>query len=272
MYSIPNRILTMRYFLYFVSTTFPFEVRVIPFLIFIVVVGSPGVEAEQEYTFVGQENYAPFSQVDEQGDFTGLDVDIIQKAAKVAGVKVKFERYPWARAVKMVRNGRADGVFGFGMKSERKEFVYYPEVPLRNVKFAFFVNDHFDGAIKGVKGIGRRLVGTVRGYFVSQEFNNDHSIQKYYANNAEQLFLQVSANRHQIAVYSRVAGIYELKRIGITNLRMFPYRNAPIYPSYLAFSKASPRGKDAYKRFSSALKQLEEEGVMNEIYNKYSLY
>lgn len=230
----------------------------------------PKAMAEEEYIFVGQENYAPFNQRDEKGNFTGLDVDIIQKAAKIAGVKVKIETYPWARAISAARNGRVDGVFGFGKTPEREIFFYYPDTPLRYVKFAFFTNEHFEGVIERDKDIGDQLIGVVRNYFISHKFNNNDTARKFYTNNAKQLFLQVSANRYQIALYSQVAGVYELKRLGITNLSIFPHKNSPKYPSYLAFSKASPRGKHAYKKFSQALKELEEKGVIDEIYHKYS--
>ncbi len=247
-------------------------VRIMLCIVLAMVVGSNEIRAEQEYLFVGQENYAPFNMVDDQGKLTGLDVEIVQKAAEVAGAKVKIMVYPWAGTLKLVRNGKADGVFGCGKKPDREEFLYYPEIPVRYVKFSFFVNEHFEGTIKGVKDIGNREVGVVRGYFVSKEFNDDPTILKDYANNTEQLLRQVSVNRRQIAVYSRIAGAYELKRLGITNLHAFLYKDAPTYPSYLAFSKASPRGKEAYKVFSNALKQLKKEGVLDEIYQKYSQF
>lgn len=235
-----------------------------------IVIELPEAMAEEEYTFVGQENYAPFNQRDEKGNFTGLDVDIIQKAAKIAGVKVKIETYPWARAVSVAQNGRVDGVFGFGKTPERETFFYYPDTPLRYVKFAFFTNEHFEGVLERDEDIGNRLIGVVRNYFVSHKFNNNNTAQKFYTNNAKQLFLQVSANRYQIALYSQVAGVYELKRLGITNLSIFPHKGSPKHPSYLAFSRASPRGKLAYKKFSQALKELEEKGVIDDIYHKYS--
>ncbi len=247
-------------------------VRIMLFLVIIVTVGSQKIRAEQEYLFVGQEDYAPFNVIDDKGNLTGLDVEIIKKAAEIAGVKVKIDVYPWAGTLKLVKKGKADGVFGCGKKPEREEFLYYPETPARYVKFVFFVNEHFEGTIDGIKDIRNREVGVVRNYFVSHEFNDDPAILKYYANNTNQLLRQVSINRRQIAVYSWIAGAYKLKLLGITNLRSFPYKNAPTYPSYLAFSKASPRGKKAYEIFSHALKRLEEKGVLDAIYHKYTGY
>lgn len=239
-------------------------------ILILIIINSSKAIAEHVYTFVGQESYAPFNYVDAKGKLVGIDVEIIQKAAETAGVKVNIKTYPWARAVLMAQNGTVDGVFGFGKKPDREIYFYYPETPLRNVRFAFFVNENFDGVIEEHKDIGNQLIGVVRNYFISSEFNGNHTIRKFYANTPEQLLLQVSKNRYQIAIYSQIAGTYEMKRLGINNLRIYPYNDAPVYPTYLAFSKASPQGEEAYKKFSQVLKQLKKNGVIDEIHQKHS--
>ncbi len=247
-------------------------VRIMLCLILILVFGSTEIQAEQEYIFVGMENYPPFNIIDDQGQLTGLDIEIVKKAAKVAGVRLKIKLYPWGRALDLVRHGDVAGVFNCGKKPEREAFLLYPEIPIRYVAFAFFVNEHVKGKIERIKDIGNQEVGVVRDYFVSKEFNDDPAIEKYYAVDMKQLFLQVAGNRRKIAVHSWIAGAYEIKRLGIKKLRAFLYKDAPTYPSYLAFSKASPQGKEAYEKFSLSLKQLEKEGFIDKIYQKYSRF
>ena len=101
--------------------------------------------ADEPYLLVGHEDYLPFSYIDDEGQLAGLDVEIIQKAAELAGIKVTIKLFPWARAMHMVETGEADGIFGCGFTPERAQYLLYPETPVREVKFAFFVNQHFKG-------------------------------------------------------------------------------------------------------------------------------
>ena len=44
---------------------------------------------------VGSDSYPPFIYVDENGDFSGIDVEIAKEAFKRLGYSVEFEIIPW---------------------------------------------------------------------------------------------------------------------------------------------------------------------------------
>jgi len=240
------------------------------YLIFIIMtVFSGELLAEEKYVIVGQENYAPFNMQDKNGELSGIDIEIITRAAEIAGVKLSITLLPWARALKMAVIGEADGIFGCGRKPEREKVLHYPETPVRNVEIGFFVNKHFKGEIKSLGRLKGQSIGVVVNYFASKEFNDDNTILKEHAANATVLFKKLMHNRNQVAIYSKMAGIYKLKKLGFKNFRYFRYIDAPLYPSYFAFSKKSPNGKKLFKKLSPALKKLKETGEIDEIYKKY---
>jgi len=218
--------------------------------------------------FVAQDDYAPFQYYDEQGAASGLDVEVIRKAADIVGMKASFVLVPWVRALTMVETGQADGVFGCGKKTEREEFLYFPETPLRYSEMVFFANDHFQGEINRLDDVGDRKVGCVVDYLVNKEFNESTSIDKDFANSTESLFLKLAANRYPLAIYNRIAGWHIVKKLELRNIRVLPYVIAS-YPAYLAFSKASARGRTAFEKFSQALKQLHDEGALEKTYREY---
>ena len=227
------------------------------------------VHADESLFFVGKENYPPYSFIDEQKTTSGIDVEIINEAARISGIKVEIALYPWPRVLSQVKNGSADGIFGAAKKNERLAFLNYPEVPLRYTDFSFFVNEHFVGEINGIKDIVDEEVGLIRDYFVSEELDRNSKLKKYLTSTSKQLLTQVSINRRKVAIYSTLAGRYELIKYGIKNIKIIPYRDAPAYPAYLAFSKKSKRAQDAFAKISAALKHLKETGFMEEVYNKY---
>ena len=230
----------------------------------------PCPAADEVLTFAAQEDYAPFQYYDQQGAPGGLDVEIIQEAAKLAGVRVSFTLVPWVRALNMAKQGQVDGVFGCGKKTEREEFLLFPDVPVRHSEMVFFANDRFQGEISNMKDVGDLKVGCIVDYFVSKEFNEATSINKDFANSTEALFLKLAANRHPLAVYNRHAGWHMVKKLQIENVRALPFVIAS-YPAYLAFSKSSPKGKLGFEKFSKALKQLQEDGTIEKKYREYLL-
>ena len=227
------------------------------------------IYAEESLKIVGKESYPPYSFINENNKLTGIDVEIINEALKISGIKAKIHLYPWPRVLNLVKEGWADGIFGAAKNQERLSYLDYPEIPLRHTTFSFFVNEHFRSEINGIQDIGNEEVGLIRDYFVSDELENSPNIKKYFASTSKQLLTQVSMNRRKIAIYSSIAGRYELIKYGINNIKIIPYSDAPSYSSYLAFSKKSKRAQDAFTKISDALKHLKETGFMKEVYNKY---
>lgn len=56
----------------------------------------------------------------------GLAVELMRLAAERAGLKPRFERLPWRRALDHLRANEVDGVFGASFSVERQEIGVYP--------------------------------------------------------------------------------------------------------------------------------------------------
>lgn len=57
---------------------------------------------------------------------TGLHFDLINRAAKSAGLSVRYDALPWKRCLANLKSGLADGAFGASYLAERREFAVYP--------------------------------------------------------------------------------------------------------------------------------------------------
>jgi len=226
------------------------------------------VYSENTLLFVAQDNYAPFQYYDQNGVPRGLDVEIIQHAAKIAKVTIQIKLVPWARAIEMARTGTADGVFGCGKVTEREQYLLFPEIPIRHSEIVFFANESFSGTIGSLQDVKNITVGCVNRYLVSQEFDTSSTIQKDITNSTEQLFQKLSINRHPLAVYNKIAGWYMINKTKAANIRILPYVIAS-YPAYLAFSKSSQNGIKGFDKFSLALEQMTRDGSMETITKKY---
>lgn len=75
------------------------------------------------------EDWPPYGFL-KDGRAQGLDVDLLQAAAARIGVKLEIEFLPWSRAMDMVTNGAADGIFSLYDLPERRSFLKFCATPL----------------------------------------------------------------------------------------------------------------------------------------------
>lgn len=66
--------------------------------------------------------FRPFEYTDENGDFVGIDVDIMNAVAEDQGFKVELQSLGWDAALAAVQAGQADGLIaGASITQERKD-------------------------------------------------------------------------------------------------------------------------------------------------------
>ena len=70
-------------------------------------------------------NNAPFEFVDQSGQLTGFHVELIRAVSQRLGWTLKFERYPWKRAILALEHGEAQAVSFVAKNPEREAFALF---------------------------------------------------------------------------------------------------------------------------------------------------
>lgn len=225
------------------------------------------VLAESEFTIVSEE-YPPYEYL-EDGKPVGQDVEILQEAAKIAGIKISYQFFPWERATDMVKKGNADAIISLFKNEERSAFLYFPETPLSYEKNVIFANKFFSGDIKNLDDLKGKTVGIMSGYSYG-EFDNYKDAIKEEAFSQKILLNKLKGNRYQLVVNNELVTFFMLKSLDIekSEFRELSYviGNDPLF---IGFSKASPAGENFFNLISGALKQMESSGQLAQIRNKY---
>ena len=74
---------------------------------------------------VGSDNYPPFNYMDENGNPTGIDVDIATEAFKRLGYRVEFVNIEWEDKKNLVENGDIDCIWGcFSIKGRENDYKW----------------------------------------------------------------------------------------------------------------------------------------------------
>jgi polar amino acid transport system substrate-binding protein len=122
---------------------------------------------------MGWEPYAIYTFADQDGNPSGVDIELIKAVAKDVGCEVTFRQLPWARMVLELENGVIDATSSTSRTPERELFAYFSE-PYREAEMAVFVRRGEAGNyvledLSSIPGTGFRL-GVISAYYYGPEF------------------------------------------------------------------------------------------------------
>jgi len=86
------------------------------------VVQSPDTQDNRPAIRVGDDyNYPPYSYLDENGEPTGYNIELIRAVADVMGYRVDFQLMPWSEVLSGLKNGELDLAAGMFYTEERAD-------------------------------------------------------------------------------------------------------------------------------------------------------
>ena len=140
-------------------------ISIIVFLYLLFLSGS--VFAEKTVT-IATTDWEPY--VGQKLENYGFSAEIVTAAYSKTGYKTVFKFYPWARAVKMSEEGKADGLFPAYRNKEREEKYVFTE-PYTSGLVGFFKLKGSKITYSTLKDLTPYRIGSVRGYANTPEFD-----------------------------------------------------------------------------------------------------
>ncbi|CAN2039576.1 polar amino acid transport system substrate-binding protein [Candidatus Magnetomoraceae bacterium gMMP-15] len=204
----------------------------------------------------------------ENGQVSGLDIEIVRKLCNHLGLEAEFQLLPWKRALKYAENGKTDAILAPRYTKERAEFLYYTSESI-NIEKTVLISLKGSGIkITGLDDLKGRVVGVVRGYTHNSEFDNYPGIKKEECDDDVQLIKMLVRGRIPFAVSCDEGAVkYLCKQINVEVEVLYVLNESS---SYIGFSRAiGEKGKILAEKFSQILRQLKEEGVVQKIENTY---
>lgn len=98
---------------------------------------------KEEYTVLkvaGDNNFPPFEYMDENGIYTGFNVDIMRAIALRTGFEVQFYPMKWEEACEKLKRGEIDIIQGMKYTNEREKYYDFSEGYLQNTQSIFVLN------------------------------------------------------------------------------------------------------------------------------------
>ncbi|MCX4026908.1 transporter substrate-binding domain-containing protein [Endozoicomonas sp. SM1973] len=218
--------------------------------------------------------------VSESLKYYGITPRILTEVFATQDITVRYQFTSWARALEMVRKGKADGTFLWSKTSEREKDFFYSKEPIGNISYVFFHLKDNPFAWSSFEDLrGKRIAATI-GYHYSDEFNRYEKEGLININRVKsdlQLLKMLYKQRVDIIPHDLTVGYYEINKHFPESLKkLFTNHPLPIKkkPAYLLMSKNN-NNKKIIDIFDKAIANLKKSGKYDQYYfddllaNKY---
>ena len=221
----------------------------------------------------GNDNYPPY-EMNVDGQLVGFHIDLIMQVAKTLDMRVRFESYPWKRAIYMVREGLVDAISFISETEHRSEFVIFTPgnelsiakialIVLKSKKSIFNFNGH------NLKTLSHYTFGHNLGFSYG-DFYDKSKLNKKTFNTYDQLFSSLRLERIDLALVDYDAfEHFQMSAQGITHKLVALDKKVAI-ANYIAFSKKMKLQKLSAKFAKAMLEYKKSEGFFALI-KKYKL-
>lgn len=219
------------------------------------------------------EPYPPYTFIEGKKRPTGIFPEIIDAAAKIAGIEVEYVQYPWARMTQQAEKGNIDAVMGLFKTPDREECYEFSEEGLIYEEYSFFTlkgsGIKYSGKLDGLKGI---TIGVVQDYKYGPDFDKAAFLKREKCLADQNLVEKLVKKRFVIAIGNKSVIDYYSKELGVKD--KIEWLEPPVSKGYsfvIAFSKGKGKpSKELAQKFSDAIKQLIGSGTYKNILDRYN--
>lgn len=227
--------------------------------------------------FVADADFAPYSMVVD-GAPSGIDVDVLNEAARRAGIDIEIGMKPLKTALEMAGDGSCDGVVALFRSPERERYVLYLDgVPIHHSDYVLFAKVGNRFAFNSYDDLAGKVIGVAAGLDLGPEFaaaraKGDMIVKEYQDLRgiiAGLLGGEIDAFAGNIDVT-----YYRLKDMGLTSSVVYlPRKLLAGKPAFIVLSRASGLENKAQvaQALEGALGKMLKDGSYKTIARRYLL-
>lgn len=208
-------------------------------------------------------------------DGTGYANDVVREAFQAVGVKVKFKVVPYARCKHLVVGGDVAACFSMSPEPGLEAFVILSDAPLFIVNFDYFHNQKKPLKVKREDDIP---AGTVVGIVSDYEYPESavklrkQGVIFEVARDEDTNLRKLALGRIDAAIinHNDIKPVEEMiEKAGAKDVVKFLLRSGTM-GSYIGFSKRSPDGEPARKKFNQGFQIIRSNGTLKRIKSRWT--
>ena len=221
-----------------------------------------------EPLIIASVEYAPYTSSQMNND--GYVNQIVRQAFASKGIQTSFEYLPWARALKQGQEGHYEVISYAQFLKERTQHFLYSKAIVSEEFYFFARRDSSLTDYSGISSLVDVRLGLTRGYAYTEalwqyaQLNQD---KVSVVNSDVQNFQMLALKRIDVFPINRLVGRRIIKEHFDNNQHYFRELKPSVItqPTYLLFSKQSPRAIELQTIFNTALAEMEASGELGRL-------
>ncbi|MDO4632695.1 MAG: transporter substrate-binding domain-containing protein [Eubacteriales bacterium] len=212
--------------------------------------------------------FKPFEYTDTNGDFVGIDVDILAAVAEDQGFEYELKSLGWDASIAACQAGQADGMIaGASITDERKESGWIFSDGYYDASQCMAVAA--DSEITGFDGLKGQSVAVKTG---TMSAAYAESLKDEYG--FEIVYFEDSATMYQAVIGGQVAATFDDEPIMASNIKdsgipMKLVEGTNNEPASYGFAIFNADNQELVDMFNAGLAEIKENGKYDEILAKY---
>ncbi|WP_018962886.1 basic amino acid ABC transporter substrate-binding protein [Coprothermobacter platensis] len=232
----------------------------------LILVGCGGQKTSNTLSVGTSADFPPLESIDENGNFVGFDIDLMNAIAKQMGYTVKWENSDFAGLVASVQTGKYDAVIsGMTITASRQEEVDFSDPYFRSDQAVVVQNSNT--TIKSQADLADKKIGVqlgTTGEMLARKLVNANG-KVFTYDSPDQAFLDLNTGRLDAVVNDLPVSSYFLEKN--SNLPLHIAFDIPTDEYYgIAVKKGNT---DLVTKINKALAELKSDGEYAKLYKSW---
>ncbi|MGP4107545.1 transporter substrate-binding domain-containing protein [Virgibacillus sp. L01] len=208
-------------------------------------------------------DFPPFESRDKDGNFQGFDIDLAHLIADKLGYELKIEDMKFDGLIGALQSSRVDMVMaGMSTTEKRKKNVDFSTE--YNHSGEMFISQK-DSELKGLQDLTGKTVGVQLGTIQeegAEKLSEEYGFNVKKVDNSSILIQELKSNRVDVAYMDKTVAVGYIEEQGFSGFED-PTSSSP------GMGIAFPKGSDLVDDVNKVLKELEENGKLQELKDKW---
>ncbi|MEH6826273.1 MAG: transporter substrate-binding domain-containing protein [Motiliproteus sp.] len=193
----------------------------------------------------------------------GLAAQIVRAALKREGFDLEISFMPWARALRLTRNGATDLLVSAWWTQERSVYLHYSEpYAVNNLKFIKRKQDPFE--FEGLHSLAGKRIGVVRDYGYGDAFGQADNFQQVENSDFLHNIRMLKAGRIDLTLEDELVATTILRQQAPEQQVDIAFSQQPLRTKslHVASGRDNPRHQQIISAFNRGLTSLRADGTL----------
>lgn len=215
----------------------------------------------------GDINFPPFEYMDENGVYTGFNVDIIRAISIISGVDVQFYPMKWEEACEKLKAGEIDLIQGMKYTEDRGKYYDFSEGYLQNTQSIFVLSQN--DSINDYGKLSGHRVAVQEGDVAISNLETLPKVNIVYTKDQEEAFKKLLNGEVDAYIGNSLTGVNYINKLNARN--KIKIVDTPLNPTDYAIAVRKGDRK-TLNLINKALKEIKDNGTYEITFRKWFGY